>query len=203
MGAEQAYCSACDLKHERQPDWLCPQCGMPVETEAWRSMVRRPTGEDEAEPEFPTGSFAAGAAMVLTSLVLAIGFARNPVSAHRWPLVAAMVLLAVLGLELLLKVSWARWVALALASAALLFAMEDLLRARLPELMRDPLPPAIRAALHGPIGALSTVRLLTAGAMLGGTLLLVIGRPGRRRIVAGLVVAAPLAVGEIVRMILS
>lgn len=198
-GAEMAYCPACDLKHVRQPDWLCPKCGMPVETEAWRSTVRRRADEPEPEPEFPRGSMVAGAVLGATSAVLAIGFARHPVSEHLWPLVAAMVILVVLALELLLKVSAARWVVLALAVIALVVVAEDLLRAQAPGLMTDPLPPAARAALHGVIRALSPLRILFAGGLLAGTLLLVAGRPGRGRIAAGIVVAAPLAVAEIVR----
>jgi uncharacterized membrane protein SirB2 len=206
---EAAYCPECDYEHVRRPDWLCPKCGMPVESAAWRSMVsRRGTGsragaEEEGARPFPHGSFVAGAVLVLTGLVLAIGFARDPISDHRWTLVTAMVLLGVIGLELLLKVSWARWVVFALALVALLLVAEDLLRARWPELMSDPLPPPIRAALQDAIRAPSPLRRLLAAAMLAGTLLLVAGRPGRGRLVAGILVASALAVGEIARSILS
>ncbi|MGB8931263.1 MAG: hypothetical protein WCC48_08455 [Anaeromyxobacteraceae bacterium] len=200
IAAEPARCPACGLKHMRQANWLCPRCGMPVETESYRSTMREPRA---AEPEralgSPLGSFVAGAVMALTSVVLAVGFARHPVTEHRWALVAAMVLLAVLGLELLLKVSAARWVVAVIALAALLLASEELLRAWLPSLVADPLPPALRAALQGVIGALNTLRILLASGLFGGTLLLVIGRPGRWRIAAGVLLAAPLALFEIVR----
>jgi hypothetical protein len=202
--SEQAYCPACDLKHTRQPDWLCPQCGMPVETEAWRSTVRgRSEESEERAPEFPLGSVVGGAILVATSLVLALGFARSPVVAGRWPLVAATVLLAVLGFELLFKVSAARWVAIAIAVIALILVSEDLLRARLPDLMGDPLPAGIRAALQGSIRALYPLRILFASGLLVGTLLLVAGRPGRWRIAAGALIAATLPVAELVRWLMS
>ncbi len=199
IAAEPAVCPACGLKHLRQPDWLCPRCGMPVETETWRSTMRAPAAEPERALEFPLGSFVAGLVLALTSVVLAIGFARAPATAHLWALVAAMVLLAVLGLELLLKVSPARWVVIAIALIALILVSEDLLRARVPDLMADPLPPALRAALHGAIGALQPLRILLAPGLLVGILLLVAGRPGRWRIAAGVLIATPLAVAEIVR----
>lgn len=203
IAAEPARCPACGLKHMRQADWLCPRCGMPVETEAFRSTMRESrAAEPERAPEFPLGSFVAGAVLAVTSVVLAIGFARDPVTEHRWALVAAMVLLAVLGLELLLKVSPARWVVIAVAVIALTLASEDLVRARLPDLMPDPLPPALRAALQGAIRALYPLRILFASGLLGGTLLLVAGRPGRARIAAGVLLAAPLALYELVRTFL-
>jgi hypothetical protein len=203
LAAEPAHCPACGLKHVRQPDWLCPRCGTPVETEAYRSTMREPApaAEPEREQGFPMGSVVAGAVLVLTSLVLAIGFARNPVVEHRWPLVAAMALLLLLGLELLLGVSPVRWVAIGLALIALILVAEDQLRARLPELMADPLPPALRVALQGPIRALQPLRLPLAAGLLGGTLLLVAGRPRRGRIAAGVLLSAPLALAEIVRWI--
>ena len=202
IAAEQAYCPACDLKHVRQPDWLCPQCGMPVETEAWRSAVGKRSTEEAPELGFPLGSFVAGAAMALTSLVLAVGFARNPVVEHRWPLVAAMILLGVLALELLIKVSAARWIVIAIAAIALILVSEDLLRANLPDLMSDPLPPVARAALHGALRALYPLRIGFASGLLVGIMVLVAGRPGRGRIAVGLALIAPLAVAEIVRWFL-
>lgn len=200
LAAEPAYCPACDLKHVRQPDWLCPRCGMPVETAAWRSAVgSRAEESEEPDPGYPLGSIVAGAVLGITSVVLALGFARNPGVEHRWPLVGALVLLLVLGLELLLKVSAARWVVLALALLALVVVAEDLVRVRVPGLISDPVPPAIRAAVQGPLRALHPVRILLLPGLLVGTLLLVAGRPGRWRIAAGALVAAPLAVAEIVR----
>jgi hypothetical protein len=199
VGAEQAYCPACELKHVRQPDWLCPRCGTLVETEAWRSTMRATASEPARELEFPRGSVVAGAVLALTGVVVAIGFARHPVTEHRWPLVVAAALLLVLGIELLLKVSPARWVVIAGALIALIVVAEDLLRARVPDLTRDPLPPALRIALQELIHALYPMRLPLAAGLLGGTLLLVAGRPGRARIAVGVLVAAPLAVAEIVR----
>jgi hypothetical protein len=199
IDGEPAYCPACDLKHVRQPDWLCPRCGLPVETEAWRTAVGRSGVEPEAEKEFPRGSFVAGAVLALTGAILTIGFARHPSTPHRWPLVAAMVILGILGLELLLKVARARWVALGVSLVALILVVEDQLRVRAPELMPDPLPAAARAALQGLLRLLDPLRTLLAAGMLVGVLVLVFGRPGRGRIVAGALLAAPLALAEIVR----
>ncbi|HSM92957.1 MAG TPA: hypothetical protein VLT47_08700 [Anaeromyxobacteraceae bacterium] len=196
--AEQAYCPACDLKHVRQADWLCPRCGMPVETEAWRAAVRSRGAEPERALGFPLGSLVAGALLALTGGVLAVGFARNPGVEHRWPLLASALILVVLGLELLLKVTGARWVAIAVAAIALLVGAEDLLRVRAPELMRDPLPLALRSPLHGVLGALGPVRILSAAGLIVGGLLLLTGRPRPWRIVAGALVGASLAVAEIV-----
>jgi hypothetical protein len=173
---------------------------MPVETAAWRSAVgSRAEESEERELGYPLGSFVAGVVLAITSVILALGFARNPGIEHRWTLVAALALLLVLGLELLLRVSPARWVVAAIALVALAVVAEDLLRTRLPGLMSDPLPPAIRAAMQGPIRALHPLRILLLPGLLTGTLLLVAGRPGRWRIAAGVLVAAPLAVAEVVR----
>jgi hypothetical protein len=90
-------------------------------------------------------------------------------------------------------------VVIAIALIALILVSEGLLRARVPDLMRDPLPPALRVAMQGVIRALHPLRTLLASGLLGGTLLLVAGRPGRGRIAAGVLIAAPLAVAEIVR----
>jgi hypothetical protein len=203
IGAEPAYCPSCELRHMRRPDWLCPRCGMPVESEANplpRKRSRAPA--PQSEPEFPLGSFVAGAIMAATSLALAIGLARHPATEHLWPLVAAMALLALLGLELLLMVSAARWVVIAIASAAAILASEDLLRARVPDLMRDPLPPAVRVLLREVIRAVSPVDILLASGLLAGTLLLIVGRPGRARIAAGVLLATPLAIVRVVRAFL-
>lgn len=199
LSAEAAYCPACDLKHVRQPDWLCPQCGMPVETEAWRSAVRSRADAPEVVLGFPLGSVIAGVVLAVTGVVLAIGFARTLVVEYRWPLVAATVVLLVLGLELLFKVSSARWVAIALAGLALLVVGEVMLRARWPDLVLDPLSPAARLALDGLVGALYPLRLGLASGLLAGTIVLVAGRPGRWRIVVGALAAASLAVAEAVR----
>jgi hypothetical protein len=161
--------------------------------------MRATASEPARELEFPRGSVVAGAVLALTGVVVAIGFARHPVTEHRWPLVVAAALLLVLGIELLLKVSPARWVVIAGALIALIVVSEDLLRARVPDLTRDPLPPALRIALQELIQALYPMRLPLAAGLLGGTLLLVAGRPGRARIAVGVLVAAPLAVAEIVR----
>jgi hypothetical protein len=200
-GAEPAYCPSCELRHTRRPDWLCPRCGMPVDSEASPSRPRKRAraAAPEYVPEFPLGSFVAGAILAVTSLVVAIGFARHPVTEHRWPLVAAMVLLAVMGLELLLKVSPARWILIAIALLAAVLALDDLARARVPDLMRDPLPPAVRALLRDVIRALYPIHILLASGLLAGSLLLVVGRPGRARTAAGVLLAMPLAIIEIVR----
>jgi hypothetical protein len=205
VGAEPAYCPACDLKQVRQPDWLCTRCGQPVETEGWRSAVggRAAGPERERALEFPLGSVVAGAVMALTSLVIAIGFARSPATAHRWALVAAAVVLLVLGVELLLKVRPARWIVIAAALMALSLAAEGVLRERVPELVRDPLPPGVRVALRSVIHALHPLRILLASGLLGGILLLVAGRPGRWRMAAGVLIAAPLALGEIIRWVVQ
>ena len=199
FGAEPAYCPSCELQHMRRPDWLCPRCGMPVETEVRRPTQRARAVASEYEPEFPLGSFVAGAVMTVTSLVLAIGFARDPVVEHRWPLVAAMVLLAVLGLELLMKVSPARWVVIAIALVGALLVSEDLVRARVPDLMPDPLPAALRVPLREVIRALYPMNVVLASGLLAGSLLLVIGRPRRVRVAAGLLLAAPLPIAAIAR----
>ncbi len=202
-GGEAAYCAACDLPHARRPDWLCPRCGMPVEYDAARARRRVRAAAEARDEEFPAGSFVAGAVLAVTGLVLATSFARRPVVEHRWPLVAAMALLLVLGIELLIKVAPARWVAIALAAAAAIRGGEDVLRARVPDLPRDPLPAALRAPLHDAVGARSAARLLAAAGLLAGALLLLVGRPGRARIAAGVLLAAPLAVAEIVSAVLS
>jgi hypothetical protein len=118
---------------------------------------------------------------------------------QRWPLVGAMVLLFALGLQLLLKVPPVRWLAIGIALVALLLLVEDQLRARVPDLMSDPLPPALRAAVQGVLRVLEPRRFLFTGGLAGGTLLLAVGRPGRGRIAAGALVASSLAIAEMVR----
>jgi len=201
-GAEPAYCAACDLHHARRPDWLCPKCGMPVEYDAALSSRRARAAAAEHRPPFPAGSLVAGAVMAVTSLALALGFARDPATDHPWPLVAAIVLLGVLGLELLIKVHPARWVVAAAVPISAVILSESLVRARAPGLMPDPLPPVVRAALRDAIRALSPTTLLLVAGLLVGSLVLVVGRPGRARIAAGALLAAPLAIAGIVRAFL-
>jgi hypothetical protein len=197
--AEPAYCPACELKHTRRPDWLCPRCGMPVESDVPVQTARRaPQPQQEEDREFPHGSMAAGAIMAVSSGALAIGFAKYPTE-HRWPLLAAVLILAVLGLELLLKVFFARWAAVGFAALAAVLVSEDLIRVRLPGLFRDPLPPAVRQHLRNLIGDHSPANLLFFMGFFAGCLLLIVGRPRAVRIAAGLLLAAPLAVVQIAR----
>ena len=197
--AEPAYCPSCELKHTRRPDWLCPRCGMPVESEApIRKARRAPQHDHETEQEFPGGSRIAGAIMALSGGALAIGLAKYPASEHRWPLVAAALILAVLGLELLLKVFFARWVAVVVAVMAAVLVSEDLIRHRLPDLFRDPLPPVARDFLRDLIRDPVPARILFFMGFLAGCVLLLVGRPRGVRIAVGVLLAAPLVV-EITR----
>lgn len=197
--AEPAYCPACELKHTRRPDWLCPRCGMPVESDVPVQEARRaPQPQQEEEREFPRGSMVAGAILAVSSGAFAFPFAKYP-GEHRWPLLAAVLILAVLGLELLLKVFLARWVAAGSAAVAAVLVSEDLLRVRLPGLFRDPLPPGVRQQLRNLIGDHSPANLLFFMGFFAGCLLLIVGRPRAVRIAAGLLFAAPLVVVEIAR----
>jgi len=137
--------------------------------------------------------------MAVSSGALAIGFAKFPASEHRWTLVAAALLLAVLGLELLLKVSLARWAAVVLAVAAVALVSEDLARDRLPDLFRDPLPPVIRAWLRALLRDPLPAKIPSFMGFLAGCVLLLVGRPRAVRIAAGVLLAAPLVVVAIMR----
>ncbi|HET8539856.1 MAG TPA: hypothetical protein VFL83_08295 [Anaeromyxobacter sp.] len=193
---EPAFCPSCGLRHTRRSDWLCPRCGMPVESEPRRTVARpAPRGEEG----FPLGSRVAGAVLLAGAAALGAGLARHPPSAHRWPLLAGAVLLAVLGAGALLKLSWARWAAVGAGLLAAVIAAEDLLRERLPDLVGDPVPPAIRASLRSALHPLHPWTILLVLAFVAGALLLLLGRPRRARIAAGAVLASPLVVLLVIR----
>jgi len=137
--------------------------------------------------------------MVVSSAALTIGFAKYPASAHRWSLLAAVLILAVLGLELLLKVSLARWAAVIFAVVAAVLVSEDLIRDRLPDLFRDPLPAVVRDYLRDLIHEPVPAKILFFMGFLAGCVLLLVGRPRVVRIAAGVLLAAPLVVVEITR----
>jgi len=195
---EAAFCPSCELKHTRRPDWLCPRCGMPVETEA-RSPRAQRAPAPRYEQKFPRGSTVAGALLVVSGGALAIGFAKLPIGEHRWPLLAAVVILAVLGLELLLKVPFARWAAVVLAVVAAVLVSEDLIRDRLPDLFRDPLPAVVRHGLRDLIRDPLPTKIPFFMGFLAGCVLLVGGRPRGVRIATGVLLAAPLVIIEITR----
>jgi len=197
--AEPAYCPSCELKHMRRPDWLCPRCGMPVESDAPRIPKGKARPAPRSEPVFPPGSRIAGAIVAVNGGALAIGFAKYPASEHRWTLLAAALILAVLGLELLLKVSLARWAAVVSAVVAAALVSEDLIRDRLPDLFRDPLPAVIRDWLRDLIRDPLPVKIPFFMGFLAGCVLLLVGRPRGVRIAAGVLLAAPLVVVEIMR----
>jgi hypothetical protein len=139
--------------------------------------------------------------MAVSSGALAIGLAKHPFGEHRWPLLAAALILAVLGLELLLKVSWARWAAGVFAVVAAVLVSEDLLRDRLPGLIRDPLPAVVRDPLRNLIREPQRAEIFFFLGFLAGCLLLLVGRPRGVRIAAGVLLAAPLVVVEIMRAV--
>lgn len=172
---------------------------MPVEYDPVRASRRVRTAAAENGRPFPAGSLVAGAVMAATGLVLALGVARDLSTAHLWPIVGVSVLLLVLGIELLLAVSAARLAVIAAVPVAAAILTESLVRARAPDLLPDPLPPAVRAVLGDAIQALSPTRLLLAAGLLAGSLVLVVRRPGRARIAVGALLATPLAIAEIVR----
>ena len=191
---EPAYCPRCELRHTRRADWLCPRCGSPVSTEL---PPPRAAPAPAAEPRFPLAARMAGAILLLLAGALAgvAGpLAMSPAGAHRWRILAFAAALAGLGIGLALKVSLARFAAAALAGAAALVLSEALLRVVLPGLVRDPLPAPARQLLRNLIRDHDPRRLLLLLAFDAGCLLLVVGQPRRRRIVVGLVLAAPLLV---------
>ena len=196
--AEPAYCPSCELRHTRRPDWLCPRCGMPVDAEVPRPTARPATRGEEG---FPAGSRIASAIMVLAGGALAAGVARSPSAEHRWPLVAAAVVLVVLGLGSSLTISWARWTAVGAGVVAAVLVAEDLIRDRLPDLMPDPLPPVVRAWLRDLLRPLYPATLFFVLAFLAGGLLLLVGRPRRARLAIGVLLAAPLVVLQVIRVI--
>jgi hypothetical protein len=76
--------------------------------------------------------------------------------------------------------------------------VEALLRVLLPGLVRDPLPGPIRQLLRDLIRDHQPRKLLLLLAFDAGCLLLIAGRPRRNRIVAGLLLAAPLLALELI-----
>lgn len=193
---ESACCSSCGLRHTRRPDWLCPRCGMPVGEDIAAPTVRAPA--PVVEEGFPAGSRIAGAIMVATAVVPAIAFAKQPSLAGGWPFLAAILVLAALGLAALLTVPLARWLSAALAVLYGAAVAEAVVRERLPGLARDPLPAAVREALRALVPGAPAQRLVVA-AFLAGCLVLVVARPGRVRIAIGVLLALPLAALELVR----
>jgi hypothetical protein len=137
--------------------------------------------------------------MAVSSGALAIGFAKHPAGEHRWALLAAVVVLAALGLALLLKASWARWAAVVLAVVAAVPVPEHLIRVRFPGLIRDPLPAALRDPVRDLIRGFQPATTFFFMGFVAGCLLLFVGRPRGVRIAAGVLLAAPLVAVEIMR----
>lgn len=192
---ETAYCHTCGFAHTRRPDWLCPRCGMPAGTEP---PPRRPVAASPEERSFPAGSMVAGGAMAVGGLALLVGFAMGAAGGYRWAALAAGLVLVVLALELLLRVSAGRWIALAAAAVGALVAAEGLLRQAAPDLFQDPLPDPVRPLLRDLLRDLRPAGVWSVLAFAVGCLLLVVGRPGRARIAAGVVLAVPLVVIEMI-----
>jgi hypothetical protein len=199
-GPEPAYCPRCELRHTRRPDWLCPRCGSPVDTEV--PAPRTPVPASQLEPPFPLGTRLAGAILVLTSGVLAFPVVRRlatlPAGGYRWRLLVTVTALAGLGLTLLLKSSSARWAAVFFAAVAAVVLAEGLLRVVLPGLVADPLPGPARQVLRDLIRDHHPRRLLLLLGFDGGCLLLLAGRPRAARMIAGLLLVAPLLAVELV-----
>src|SRR5512142_2912890 len=180
--AEPAYCPSCELRHTRRPDWLCPRCGSPVESGVGpprRSPERSPR---EEQAGFPAGSRVAGALLLVSGGALATAWVRSPAAAHRWSVIAAVALVAALGLGSLVAVSFARWAAAVAAVATTVVVSEDLVRVRWPGLLRDPVPPAVRGFLRELTNPLYPAKIAFTFAFVAGVLLLLVGRPGRLRI---------------------
>lgn len=198
---EPAYCPSCELRHTRRPDWLCPRCGKPVETEIPPPRARAASpDEDEG---YPLGSRIAGAVMIAGAGLLGAELARHAAGAHPWRSIAAAALLAVLGIAAALKRTWARWAAAGAAVLALVLLAEDLIRTRLPALLPDPVPLAIRAPVRELIRPLHPVNVALALAFAAGAVLLLAGRPGRVRLATGVALAAPLLVALAIRAFAS
>ncbi len=197
--AEPAYCPKCGLKHTRRQDWLCPRCRTPVETELPATVVAR--SARSAEAGFPAGARIAGAAMIAAGIAVGAVLARNPAAGQRWAMLAVAVLLAALGVGALLEAAWARWTALGAAVVAALLAAEDAVRERLPGLAGDPVPPAIRAWPRATLHPLHPWPIFLVLAFAVGTTVLLVGRPRRVRMAAGIALAAPLLVLLAIRAI--
>lgn len=192
---ETAYCHTCGFQHTRRPDWLCPRCGMPAGTEP---PPRRAVAASAEEPAFPAGSGIAGVAIGVNGVALLVGFAVGAAGRYRWAALAAGLALVVLALELLLRVAAGRWIALVTSAAGALIAAEGMVREAVPDLFQDPLPDPIRRLLRDLSSGLRPVGISSALAFAVGCLLLVLGRPGRTRIAAGVVLAAPLVALEMI-----
>lgn len=200
LPVEMAYCHSCGLEHTRQPDWLCPRCGMPADTEP-RPRRTVAASSAEAPTTFPMGSTIAGAVMAVNGAALLLGFVRPPASEYRWVAIATASVVVVLALDLLLKVPSGRWITAVAAVAAALVVSESVVRERVPDLFRDPLPAPIRRFLRD---LLRDLRLTGISSVLGfavGCVVLVVGRPGWIRIAAGVILAAPLAAITVIWMI--
>jgi len=196
-GPEPAYCPRCGLKHMRRPDWLCPRCGMPVETD-----VPQGTTRVAAAPErFPIGPRVAGGLMVAAGLALAWGFGENPTAEHRWALLAGAAALVVLGTAALVALPAARWAAGVAGAIAAVVVSEDLVRARLPDLFRDLLPAVLRAPLRDLLGDLGLLAATSLVAFAAGALLLVVARPGRVRIAVGVALSLPAIAVAVLRVL--
>jgi hypothetical protein len=190
--AEPAYCPSCGLRHTRRPDWLCPRCGLPAESGVGPPRTGEPSPREEAG--FPAGARVAGAILVASGVALAAAWVRSPAAAHRWSVVAGVALVVALGLASLLAVSFARWAAAVGGIAAAVVVSEDLMRVRWPGLLRDPVPPAVRAFLRELTNPLYPAKIAFTFAFVAGILLLLVGRPRRLRLAAGALLACPLVV---------
>lgn len=189
--AEPAYCPSCELRHTRRQDWLCPRCGSPVESGVGPPRKDRAPVE---EPGFPVGTRVAGAILVVSAGALATAWVRSPPGEHRWSVVVAVALVAALGVGSLLELSFARWAAAIASVGGAAVLAEDLMRVRLPGLVRDPVPKAVRAALRELSNPLYPAKILLTFAFAAGILLLLAGRPRRARLAAGALLACPLVV---------
>lgn len=187
--AEPAYCPSCGLRHTRRQDWLCPRCGLPVESGVGPPRKERAPAE---APGFPAGTRVAGAILLVSAGALATGWVRSPSAEHRWSAIVAIVLVAALGVGSVAKLGFARWAAGSAAILAAAVLSEDLMRVRLPGLVRDPIPPALRAVVRELSNPLYGTKILFTFAFTVGILLLVAGRPRRVRIAAGVLLACPL-----------
>jgi hypothetical protein len=198
-GPEPAYCPRCELRHTRRPDWLCPRCGSPVDTEV---PPPRTTPPPPLAPPFPLGTRIAGALLLATSGALAIARAQKLTTfaavVRHGQLLVAVAVLAGLGVGLLLKRPVARWAAVALAVVAAVILSEGLVRDLSPGLVRDPLPAPVRQALRNLIPDHRPWKIVPLLGLDAGCLLLTVGRPRAWRVIAGVLVAAPLLVLEVI-----